>query len=325
MATSEGAREPWRNALFDSLLRGIRIQSTVFFRPEFRAPWGVNIARDCGVFHIVHQGSCWLQVKGVDEPVELSEGDFTVITHGTPHVMRDQLSSPTENFFELVKRNGNGSFSFGGEGAVTRLVCGGMTFENRASNPLLAILPPVLHVRRTEPDAKRWLGHTTEHVVSELDSPGAGAAEVVTRLADILFIRAVRTYFDRNIETASSGWLAAVRDVQIGRALAMLHSQPQQSWTVPTLARQLAMSRSAFAARFTELVGEPPLRYFTRLRINAAAARLRSGNEKLSVIAAAAGYESVAAFVRSFRRHIGMTPGDYRHFRDRCPPPSVGV
>jgi AraC-like DNA-binding protein len=131
-------------------------------------------------------------------------------------------------------------------------------------------------------------------------------------LTEILFIRAVRAYFSQKMETVESGWLAAVRDEQIGRALAMLHGDLQQAWTVDLLARSVALSRSGLAARFKELLGEPPLHYLTRLRINAAAIRLRSRNDKLRAVAAAVGYESVAAFAKAFRRVMGMTPGNYR-------------
>src|SRR5262249_31523259 len=167
----------------------------------------------------------------------------------------------------------------------------------------------------TEDRPQRWLGLTTQQILTELDGGGPGAEDVITRLADILFIRAVRSYFDQNMETAESGWLAAIRDERIGQALALLHTTPQQAWTVDSLARHVALSRSAFAARFTELVGEPPLHYLTRLRINAAALRLRSSDDKLRTIAVAAGYESIAAFVKSFKRVMGMTPGQYRQFR----------
>lgn len=308
--------EPWRKDLFDDLLRGIRLESSVYFRPEFRAPWGVSMARDCAVFHIVDCGRCWLQIKGVAEPMHLAEGDFVVVTRGAPHKVQDKPSTPAVNFFELAKTHaamGNGVFRFGGGGSLTRLICGGMQFENSASSPLLAILPPVLHVKRTDERSRTWLASTTQQILSELDRGGAGATEVVTRLADILLIQAVRAYFEQNMDTAISGWLAAVRDPQIGRALALLHRHPHRPWTVDALARRQAMSRSAFAARFTELVGEPPIRYCTRLRIHSAAKRLRSGREKLGVIAAAAGYESVTSFVTSFKRYTGMTPGEYRN------------
>ena len=316
---SRPSAESWRKSLFDDLLRGIRLQSSIYFRTEFRAPWGIAVAKDCAVFHIVEQGACWLQLNGLAAPIRLSEGDFVVVTRGQPHTLRDQLRTPAVDFFELVKAHAsgvNGALRLGGRGALTKIVCGGMVFENRDSNPLLAILPPVLHVKRTEERALR-LGLTTAHVRSELDSGEPGSNEVVTRLADILFIQAVRAYFEENSAAANSGWLAAVRDTQIGQALAILHSHPHRLWTVTSLARRLAMSRSNFAARFKELVGEPPQRYFKRLRIHAAAARLRTSGDKLSAIAAAAGFESAAAFMRAFKRQMGQTPGEYRKFGDR--------
>jgi len=309
----------WRQSLFDDLLRGIRLQSSIYFRTEFQAPWGIAVATDCAVFHIVEHGTCWLQLNGLAAPIRLSEGDFVVVTRGQPHTVRDKLGTPTVDFFELVKARAsgtNGALHLGGRGAFTKIVCGGMVFEDRESNPLLAILPPLLHVKRTEERALR-LGLTTAHVRSELDSGEPGSNEVVTRLADILFIQAVRAYFEENSEAANSGWLAAVRDKQIGQALAILHGHPHRPWTVTSLARRLAMSRSNFAARFRELVGEPPQRYFKRLRIHAASERLRMSGDKLSAIAATAGFESVAAFARAFRKHTGQTPGEYRKFGDR--------
>jgi hypothetical protein len=225
--------EAWRRSLFDDLLRGIRMQSSVFFRPEFQAPWGIGVTRDCAVFHIVEQGACWLQVNGTS-PVRLTEGDFAVVTRGQLHTLRDDVATPAVNFFDLVKKNashGGGAFRFGGSGALTKLVCGGMVFENRDSNPLLSILPPVLHVKRNDERARR-LKLTTAHVRSELDNGGAGSKEVITRLTDILFIQAVRAYFEENSETANSGWLAGVRDPQIGHALPMLHSRMRPRFLV---------------------------------------------------------------------------------------------
>ena len=310
-----------RRMLFDDMLHGIRMRSSVYFRPELKAPWGIEMAKDCAIFHIVDHGACWLQVNGV-APVHLSEGDFVVVTKGQRHTMRDQMSTPAVDFFGLVKQHASGKNDavFGGNGSLTKLVCGGMVFENRASHPLLAVLPPLLHVKRTEEGARR-LGLTTAHLRSELDSGWSGANEIVTRLADILLIQAVRDYFEANAETSNWGWLAAVRDPKIGQALAILHSHPHRPWTVTSLANRLAMSRSTFAERFRELVGEPPQRYFTRLRIHAAATRLTSSDDKLRAIATAAGFASVAAFVKAFKKQTGMTPGEYRKDGDRVPPP----
>src|SRR5262249_12596604 len=160
----------------------------------------------------------------------------------------------------------------------------------------------VIHIKGNQADGKDWLGPTIQHLSTELDRGASGSAEVIHRLTDILFIRAVCAYFDQNMETAESGWLAAVRDEPIGRALLMLHERPEESWRVDRIARHVALSRSAFATRFRELVGEPPLQYLTRLRINTAATRLRATDEKLSSIASAVGYSSVPAFVKSFKR-----------------------
>ena len=314
----KGEIDSWRQPLFAELLRGIRLRSTVYFRPELRAPWGISIANRGTIFHIVVRGSCLLQVDGVADPVTLSAGDFVVITQGNAHTIRDAPETQVVDIFDLAKQNRpdqNGVFRCGGGGPLTRLVCGGMQFENGTTNPLLAVLPSLLHVKATKQGARPWLQLTLKHVLAELNAAGAGAAEVVTRLADILFIQAVRSYFEENADTAEFGWLAAVRDQQIGRAVALLHAQPAEPWTIASLARRVALSRSAFADKFTQLIDEPPLRYLTRLRINAAAERLRESDDKLSAIAAAAGYESVTAFTRAFRRHMGVTPGEYRESR----------
>jgi len=310
--------ESWRTPLFADVLRSVRLRSSMYFRAEFRAPWGVNIADHGTVFHIVERGTCCLLLKGEPKPIPFSAGDLVVVTRGDAHTIGSVPLTPAVNFFDLVECKTAGkdqTIRAGGKGPVTRFVCGGMQFENGATNPLLAVLPPLLHVKATEDRGRSWLRLTVEHVLSELDSGSAGATEVVTRLTDILFIQAVRWYFKKNSDIAKTGWLAAVRDQQIGRALALLHAKPNEPWTISSLAHSVALSRSALASKFRELLGEPPLRYLTRLRLDAAARRLRSSDDKLSAIAAAAGYESVTAFTRAFRRHMGTTPGEYRESR----------
>ena len=312
----------WRETLFADVLSGVRLRSSIYFRPEFGAPWGVSIADHGPVFHVIATGTCWLRSTRLDKPLLLASGDLVIVTRGEAHVVSDEPATPVENFsnfFDLVKRHAAGTnvpFRVGGKGPTTSFVCGGMQFENGANNPLLAVLPPFLHVKGSESGGRSWLRLSVEHILAELDSGAGGATEVVTRLADILFIQAVRAYFHENADTAQSGWLAAARDQQVGRALALLHAKPDEPWTVEMLARRLATSRSSFADRFSELVGEPPLRYLSRLRIDAAARRLRSSDDKLSAVAAEAGYESVSAFNRAFKRQVGMTPGEYRDCKD---------
>ena len=304
----------WREKLFADLLQSVHLRSSVYFRPELGAPWGFSVADHGTAFHIVADGKCWVQVAGATQPVELVAGDFVVVPRGDAHIMRDSARSTILDFFELAKRSApdnKGVFRAGGNGAVTKLVCGGMQFDNGPTDPLLVVLPPLIHVKGKGVGAT-WLRATVSQVLEELDSSSAGAQIVVTRFADILFIKAVRTYFEQNIDTAQYGWLAAIRDPHIGLALAQLHARPQEAWTVASLGRQVGLSRSVFAEKFAQLVGEPPLRYLKRLRLNAAAIRLRSTNDKLSAIAADAGYDSAAAFMKAFKRHLGKTPGEYR-------------
>ncbi len=302
----------WRETLIDNLLHSIRFRSSAYFRPELRAPWGFSIDVRGPTFHIVSHGNCWIEVNGVAKPVHLSAGDFVVLPRSDSHLVRDFPTTPVVDYFEFLKGRASdklGAFSAGGLGSVTELVCGGMQSENGSTDPLLAVLPPLIHFKGRGEDAVPGLRVTVSHVFEELRSGRDGSAAVVTRLADILFMQIVRAYLDNNIGAAESGWLAALRDQQIGRALVMLHDKPHQSWTVTELADGVALSRSAFAAKFTQLVGEPPLRYLRRLRLNAATVRLRSGNDKMRVIAAAAGYESVPAFAKAFKRHLGVRSG----------------
>ena len=312
--------DSWRRDLFADLLRTMRFPSSAWFRLEVRAPWGFNIAKRCTVFHIVTEGYCWLGVRRLAAPLRLSAGDIVFLPRGDWHALKDAPGSRCVDFFDFVERHPPDKkrvVRAGGDGAITRLVCGGMQFENGATDPLLAILPTLLHVAASDGDSAPHLRLTVEHVIEELNAERPGSESVITRLADILFIEAIRVYLGKNVDTATSGWLAALRDQQVGQALALLHAQPHGSWTVAALADRVALSRSTFASKFAQLVGEPPLRYLTRLRLNAASERLRTTDAKLSAIASAAGYESVAAFVKAFKRYVGVTPGEYR----RAPQP----
>jgi AraC-like DNA-binding protein len=310
----------WRERLFDDVMRRIRVRSGEYYRSEFRAPWGVRVSRNCPLFHVVRRGKCQLEVPGVEKPILMSEWDCAIVVRGDAHVIRTGPSAHVVNFFDLVKTHTCTTaepIRLGGRGAATSMLCGGAVFETGLKNPLVSILPPVIHVKRNQRDDKDWLAMTVEQISAELEQGASGSRDVINRLTDILFIRAVRAYFDQNMETAESGWLAAVRDEQIGRALLMLHQQPQEAWHVDRIARRVGLSRSGFAARFRELVEEPPLQYLTRLRINAAATHLRTSDDKLRSIASATGYSSLPAFVKSFKRLMGTTPGEYRQQGDR--------
>lgn len=333
--------DSWREILLDDLLGSIFVRSSAFFRVALGAPWGLSLdssayqaacetfrrmkypSRPLGrgvsgrlvAFHIVAAGACWLEVQGEASGTQLATGDFIVLPQEHEHVLRDQPTSPAIGLLDLIKvspPSSNGEINLRGIGPTTRLVCGAMRFDNPGTNPLLAALPRLIRVKGGDDGGIPWLRLTIQHVIDELDSNRPGVEVVVGRLADILFIGAVRSYLEESLASAETGWLAAVQDRQIGRAIALLHHDPARPWTVEMLADQVALSRSALASKFNQMVGEPPLHYLTRVRLDAAARRLRGTNDKLIVVAAGAGYDSAAAFSRAFERHVGMSPGEYR-------------
>jgi AraC-like DNA-binding protein len=238
-----------------------------------------------------------------------------VLPRGGTYVLRDAPSTrPVQLDGSLKGRNrgGDGVFRLGGTGEATALICGNLRFEDVSTDLLLAVLPPVIHMKKKGSHFAAWLGATIDHIRSELAAGNPGAEIVVARIADILFIQAVAMYLETHAATADSGWLGALRDRQIGPALTLLHEHPEQTWTVESIAETLGLSRSAFAARFAQLVGEPPLRYLTRVRLHAAGTRLSSSDEKMTSIAASLGYESASGFNKAFKAHFGITPGEYR-------------
>lgn len=306
----------WREDLLSDLLRSIRVRSSVYYRPHFRAPWGVRVVGPGASFHAVLSGRCWLQTDLPTSPIELCAGDLLILPGGDPHVLSDSPAPrAVVDVFELRKRyppDIRGVICAGGDGFATKLVCGRMQFEKGATDSLLGVLPSLIHVRTTSEGLPKHIRATIQHVQTQLNSPASCDATIVARLSDILFIQAVRAYFEQNAHLVESGWLAGVGDPQIGPALALLHRELDRPWTVAALARRLSVSRSAFALRFTSLIGEAPLHYLTRVRISAACERLRSSEDTLRRISLSVGYKSGSALHKAFKRNLGVAPGEYR-------------
>jgi AraC-like DNA-binding protein len=297
------------------VLRGVRLQGTIFCRSILRAPWGVSLrGRDTAAFHFVISGSCRLEVEGLEGATRLAARDLVILPLASPHTVRDSPGSPVHPFEELLAQQrltGKGDVVHGGSGEPTTVICGGFFLENPHTNPLLASLPPVLHIGAERGRSVPWLGATLNWIESEVDARSPGSEAVTTRLCEILFIEALRDYYAQS-EAAESGWLRALADPEIGPALALIHRQPEARWTVGSLARRLAMSRSSFASKFDSLLGEPPLHYITRCRLNKAAGLLRTNNAKVAEIAQLVGYESEAAFSKAFKRLFHTGPGEFR-------------
>lgn len=299
------------------VLESVRVRGAVFGKMQLTAPWGFSADRGEGLgFTVVTRGSCWLEVEG-HAPLQLAGGDLVVLKKDRPHVIRDARSTPVLPVEELLSqcpaRHGcepGGVFAYGGGGAETAFIGGRFDIENADDNPLIAALPAVIHVRGDRGTPVRWLEATLQFMASEMTSGQPGAETVVARLADILFVQAVRAYLADGGERR--GWLSALVDAQIGPALSRIHEKPEAAWTVESLAASVGMSRSAFAARFSALAGEPPLTYLTRWRMTKAERLLRAGHSSIGAIAERVGYDAEAAFSKAFKRWTGQAPGAFR-------------
>ncbi len=297
------------------LLRVIRIRSTVYCRSLMAAPWGFGVqAHGDPAFHVVTAGRCWLEVDGEPGQIPLAAGDLALLPAGSSHWMRDEPATPATELEEILAAtplDQHGRLRYGGGGPRTGLLCGGFAVEGGPAHPILRALPPVVVIRGDSGRPVAWLSATLELLSAETTDDAPGAQEVVTRLADVLLTQALRTALNQ-LQASGRAGLLALGDRQIASAIGLIHSQPEYTWTVGELAGKVALSRSAFSARFRELVGESPLRYITRTRLAHAAALLRSTDASLAQIAARAGYGTEFSFGKAFKRTFGIAPGAYR-------------
>lgn len=300
------------------VLSSTRIGGTVFARSELMGSWGILFeqAAHAGL-HIIAQGSCWLSMQGLREPLLLSQGDIILLSQGARHSLTSGPKVQPLSFPKLlgrcqVSQGPHGmNVSLEGKGPSTVLLCGAYRFEHDGVHPLLSLLPPLIHLKAEAGLLSGPLEAVLRLLVAEYTQPGPGTVTVTARLVDVLFIQIIRGWLEQQPE-GSTGWLGAVRDAQVGRALALMHGEPQREWTVESLAAEVACSRATFARRFRELVGETPLVYLTRLRMDLAARLLRDSDTPLAAIAGRVGYASEFAFNRTFHRVRGLPPGRYR-------------
>jgi len=296
------------------VLSTLGIQGRVFCCSELSAPWSIALpASGLAHFHVLEQGSAWLQLDGERTAVPLASGDFIMLPHGGGHVLSDSPETPPVLLEHLLLQRQGGSprIAQGGGSAETRLICGSFHFAHAAESPLLPLLPPLLHIRGDAGQAEAWLASTLQLLAFEARHARPGVQTVISRLTEIMFVQAVRVWMASQ-PAGQGGWLGALRDPHIGAALGLIHRAPERPWSVAALARAVAMSRSPFAARFTALVGEPPLAYITRWRMHLAARHFRSDRLSVSDVADRVGYTSAAALSKAFKRCLGVAPGTYR-------------
>ncbi len=300
------------------VLRAVRLDGAFFYAVEASEPWGVEAvaAKDLTPsilpgaehlisYHILTTGRCWGGLIG-EPPTALEPGDVIVFPHGDAHVMS---SDPQLRSVPATPGRYPETVTLGAGGRITAtFVCGFLGCDRRPFNPLLSTLPRRLHLPGL---SSGWRQSFARQVVEESRAQRAGAESVLTRLAELMFVEVLRRYIE-TLPPGQRGWLAGLRDDVIGRGLGLLHGAPAHSWTIDELASGVAMSRSAFADRFTALVGQPPMQYLAQWRMQPAATRLAAGNAKVATIAEEVGYESEAAFSRAFKRLMGVSPAAWR-------------
>lgn len=293
------------------ILRSVRLEGSLISIAELSRPFGVEtrgVAR-AAVFHAVVEGEAHLRTAG--QTLALGAGDVVMLSHGQPHALVDHPARAASAIGSLpraigpvpVVRNGDARRE-----VSTRVVCGAFKLDHAASDSLLSLMPAVLHHRADrEGEASEWVRSTVRLLDAELRRGADGCIAVATRLCDVLFVQLLRA-----APRAERGWLAALDDPQIGRALSLIHEDASTRWDAAVLAERVGMSRTRFFARFSELVGEPPAQYVSKWRMSAAADALVRANVTVSELAERAGYGSEDAFVRVFKRTFGLTPSAYK-------------
>jgi AraC-like DNA-binding protein len=286
-------------------LHHLRMNGAFYCRSELTAPWGLTMPQMPGYlwFHVVTSGRCLLGDRW------LHPGDLALVTTGEGHALRSEPDAPAPGVLELEREQISDRYEIlrhGDGGEPTLLICGAVRFDHPAARNLVDVLPPAIHLEAAA--ASEWLQSTLRLMAVEARELRPGGEAVITRLGDVLVIQAIRTWIDSDPD-ARTGWLGALQDDQIGRAISLIHRDPARDWTVASLAGELAMSRSAFAARFTDLVGEPAMQYVTRWRMHVALNALKDDGATVAELAQRLGYRSEAAFARAFKRVIGVPPG----------------
>jgi len=297
------------------VLRSFRLQGSIYCSWEFGAPWGMSIAPAGNwPFHFVQSGTCLL-IRKDGQRVRLESGDVVALFDGVGHRLCDSPSSRAEPLERLLERQPPGMHVHrsGGTGPVCRVICGKFAVDEHESAPTtLRHLPPLVHIRHQDSARVRSFTATLDLLAGEVRGRESGSERAASLLTEMLLIQVVRMVLAGHEASTSTGWVAGLRDPQIGAALAAIHGEPEQPWSVDSLAAKTGLSRSVFAERFAARLGRTPMSYLAEWRLQIAARLLRETDLSISEICHRLGYGSAASFDRAFKRSHRLSPSAYR-------------
>lgn len=294
------------------VLNALQFQGKVFCYIKLTSPWALRLKRkEFAHFHFFERGQGWVVLEDTGAEILVSGGDLVMMPHGGGHLLRDTRKSKAVNVEELLPCRDVLTLRHGGGGSETTTVCGAFTFENQIGNPILPLLPDLIHVSREEVQSAPGLGPILRMLAHEAQNPREGSGSIIGHLTGVIFVQAVRSWIQSQ-PRGQGGWLGALRDKQISSALNLMHQRPSEPWTTTKLASAVGMSRSPFASKFTSIVGEPPPAYLTKWRMNLAAGYLRDDQLSIREIAELVGYESQASFTNAFKRNFSVSPREYK-------------
>jgi AraC-like DNA-binding protein len=314
--------------VLSEVLKAVRLDGALFYNGEFSSPWRFRspassvvapyLSPDSGhviIFHLLTEGRGYAHIEGEGPPVPLHAGDIIIFPHGDPHFMGNGSGVKAVDMaqeLERISSQGLKVSRMGGGGEITKFICGYMACEPQLSRVFLGGLPPVLKINIRNDTSGQWLEDSIRYSAGNADASRPGGEAVIAKLSEVLFVEALRRYIAL-LPPEQTGWLAGVRDPEVGKALALMHRQPAHPWTIGALANDVGISRSVLAERFRRYLSKTPIAYLTRWRLQLGAQMLKSTSNSVAQIAAEVGYESEPAFNRAFKREFSFPPAQFRN------------
>jgi len=303
------------------VLRALRLRGSVYFNACFCAPWGMQLSSDSKAsFHIVVKGNAWLKMATQEQAIKLSQGDIVLFPTSAAHVISDSLDSDCIAAEEVVFAYQNQQPLFEAKYSANNapihdqtdfhIVCGYVELDRSISHPFLDNLPELIHIDSQWRARFQWLDSVIRQIVLETAELQPASAVLIDRFTEILFIQVIRSY--AQLSANQQSYFSAIQDKQLSKALSLMHTRPDQDWSIELLAAEIGMSRSAFYARFNDYIGIAPMKYLFQWRMLQAKQKIETSQKSLSTVAEEVGYQSDSAFQKAFKRFFSYTPASLR-------------